>query len=207
MYQIERLNANDYDEVLHVLNASFDTVDPGADFEKKLPIMWTREHDYMVKHFGVREDGKIVALLGVYPLPLQIAGRELLFATLGNVATLPEARGKNYMKMLMDVAVKEVADLDIDVARLGGLRSRYNRFGFDHAGTKYNFRLTRRNADENPPKQAFTFREIAREDEEGIAFARSCHQRLGMYTLRKTHTDFYMTTRAWEHRPYLAMDA
>jgi len=206
MYTVERLNQNDYEEVLQVLNASFDTVDPGADFEKKLPIMWTREHDYMKKHFGVREDGKIMALLGVYPLPVKIGDQELLFATVGNVATLPQARGKGYMKMLMEEALKEVDRLGIDCARLGGLRSRYNRFGFDHAGTRYDFTLTKRNAEENPPKQAFSFRLIDREDTEGIAFARSCQQKKGIHTLRKTHTDFYMSTRAWEHQPYLAMD-
>lgn len=207
MFKVERLNENDYAEVLYVLNASFDTVDPGADFEKKLPIMWTREHDYMSKHFGVREDGKIVALLGVYPLPVRVGGQELLFATVGNVATLPEARGKGYMKMLMDEALKEVGRLGIDCARLGGLRSRYNRFGFDHAGVSYTFHLTKRNVAENPPKQAFTFRLIGRDDTEGIAHARSFQQRSGMYALRKTHTDFYMSTRAWEHQPYLALNA
>lgn len=207
MFKLERLNENDYAEVLYVLNASFDTVDPGADFEKKLPIMWTREHDYMSKHFGVREDGKIVALLGVYPLPVNVGGQELLFATVGNVATLPEARGKGYMKMLMDEALKEVERLGIDCARLGGLRSRYNRFGFDHAGVSYTFKLTRRNVSENPPKQAFTFRLIGRDDTEGVAFARSCQQRSGIHAIRKTHTDFYMSTRAWEHQPYLALNA
>jgi len=203
----ERLSLNDRDEILHVLNRAFSNPAHTADFERNLPIMWTGEHDYASRHIGVRENGRLIALLGIYPLPVRIAGHELLFSTVGNVATLQEARGKGCMKLLMDAAMEELAAIGADASRLDGLRSRYNRFGYDHAGTLIQFTLTKRNTQENPPPAGFTFRPIAQGDTEAVSFARSCQQRGGIHALRPTHLDFYMSMRAWQNIPYLALDA
>ena len=102
MLRAERLSSNDRDEALFVLNSAFSNETHTADFERNLPIMWTGEHDYMARHFGVRENGRLIALLGVYPLPVRIAGHDLLFSTVGNVATLQASRGKGCMKLLME---------------------------------------------------------------------------------------------------------
>lgn len=202
----ERLTMADRDEALSVLNRSFSHDTHVADFERNLPIMWTGEHDYMARHFGLREDGRLIALLGVYPLPVKIAGQDLLFSTVGNVATLQESRGKGCMKLLMDAAMQELADIGADASRLDGIRSRYNRFGYDHAGAAIHFTLNRRNAQENPPARRYHFVPIAKDDHQAVRFARSCHQRGQMYTLRETHLDFYMTLRAWQNVPCLALD-
>ena len=202
---VERLTERDYEEALAVLNASFAKNGVPADFEQNLPIMWTREKDYMRLHFGIREGGRLVALLGVYPLPVRVAGRELLFSTVGNVGTLPEARGKGCMKALMDAAMQELDRIGADASRLGGLRSRYNRFGYDHCGSRYGFLLTARNAAEHPARP-LTFHALGRNDDD-LAFARRCHERLPMYAVRPTQTDFYMTLCAWGCRPFLARDA
>ena len=206
MLRAERLSANDRDEALFVLNSAFSNETHTADFERNLPIMWTGEHDYMARHFGVRENGRLIALLGVYPLPVRIAGHDLLFSTVGNVATLQASRGKGCMKLLMDAAMQELAAIGADASRLDGLRSRYNRFGYDHAGAAIHFTLTARNAKENPAPQTFRFVPIAQDDREAVLFARSCQQRAGMYALRPTHLDFYMSMKAWQNVPYLAVD-
>lgn len=207
MMKTERLTARDRDELLSVLNRSFTRPGHTADFEKNLPIMWTGEHDYSARHFGVRENGRLIALLGVYPLPVNIAGHELLFSTVGNVATLQEARGKGCMRLLMDTAMDELTAIGADASRLGGIRSRYNRFGYDHAGESILFTLTSRNAKENPPAQSYRFLPIAQEDIEAVSFARACQQRGGFYALRTTHLDFYMSMKAWQNVPYIALDA
>ena len=206
MIKVERLTVNDYEEVLQVMNESFTEGSHIADFEKHLPIMWTREHDYMSRHFGIREEGKLVAVVGVYPLPVNIAGHELMFSTMGNIGTSHGCRGKGYMKALLAAAMEELDRIGADASRLGGLRSRYNRYGYDHAGVTYHFTLTRRNVLENPPEKKLHFRLIEQNDTEAVAFARSCQQRNGVYALRQTHLDFYMSMRAWEQQPYLALD-
>ena len=70
-------------------------------------------------------------MLGVYPLPAVVAGRRLLFATVGNVATHPYETGRGYMRRLMDAARARLDEMDADASRLGGLRRRYAPFGYE----------------------------------------------------------------------------
>lgn len=204
MAELMRMTPADRDEVLYVMNTSF-----GQDFEHNLPIMWNDDDLYMPRHFGVREDGKLVAIIGVYPLPVRIAGRDLLFSTMGNVGTLPEYRGKGYMKQMLAASIEELARLDVDAARLGGQRQRYNRFGFDHGGINAGFNLTRKNisAKFGEIERTLEFRPLERADHEGIAFARMLHRRQGIYTIRETDDDFWLTLRAWDCFPYLVYES
>lgn len=92
--EVRKLTAEDYDQLLYVLNRSFGTLyGREMDFVRELPKMWVRDDEHMSKHTGVFEDGTLCAVVGVYPLPVRIAGEELTFATTGNVATLPEHPG------------------------------------------------------------------------------------------------------------------
>ena len=63
---IRRLKAEDYDDLLTVLNRAFNN----PDFTKVLPRMWVRSDEYMGKHIGAFEDGKLCAVVGIYPLPV-----------------------------------------------------------------------------------------------------------------------------------------
>ena len=67
------------------------------DFLSELPKMWGRDDEHMGKHIGVFEDGKLCSVVGIYPLKTFIDGEEFLFATTGNVATLPEYEGRGYV--------------------------------------------------------------------------------------------------------------
>jgi len=127
--EIVKLFASDYDEWLDVLNTTFTQKNKREmNFEKQLPKMCVKDDNYMGKHIAIKEDGKICALLGVYPLKVNICGKELMFATVGNVATLPEYEGRGYMRLLMGEAMKELERIGIDASRLGGDRQRYNRY-------------------------------------------------------------------------------
>lgn len=143
-YKVERLTAKDYDELLHLLNTVFHK-EEGNTFDVFLPVMWERTDERMSKHLAIRENGKIVAVVGVYPLPTIIYGEEIMFSTIGNVATLPEFEGRGMMKALMSQALLEAKRMGIDVARLAGTRQRYNRYGFERAGIDYVFKLNRKN--------------------------------------------------------------
>ena len=78
--------ANDYDELLFVLNRAFGNIyKREMDFISELPRMWVRDDEYMGKHIGMFEDGKLCSVVGIYPLPVRIAGEELSFATTGKL--------------------------------------------------------------------------------------------------------------------------
>lgn len=99
----------------------------------------------MTRHFAIREDGRIRALVGAYPLPITIADDRLIFSTIGNVATYPHANGKGYMNQPVQTAMQELRGIGVDATRLGGLRQRYVCFGFEPAGMQYHFSLTAHN--------------------------------------------------------------
>lgn len=143
-YKIERLTANDYDELLNMLNTVFHKPADNT-FDMFLPVMWERDDKHMSKHIAIKENGKISAVAGIYPLPAKVHGEDIVFSTIGNVATLPECGGRGMMTCLMTEALKEAKRMGIDVARLGGNRQRYNRFGFERAGVDYMFILEPKN--------------------------------------------------------------
>lgn len=172
---IRKLCAEDYDELLSVLNTTFTRQNKREmNFLVELPRMWERSDEYMSKHIGLFEDGKLCATVGVYPLPVRICGEELLFATTGNVATLPEYEGRGYFSTLFPLAMQELERGGYDMARLGGQRQRYERFGFIDAGQLYRCILTEANRRKclGEPDSAITFSPFLREDIEALSFAR-----------------------------------
>ncbi len=138
--EIKRLTKENYDEMLDMLNYTFGTkYGRKMDFIKEQPKMWVRDDEYMQKHIGVFEDGKLVSVIGVYPLPVNILGEKFLFATTGNLATLPEYEGRGYFRKLFDAAMEDLETLGADVARLGGARQRYERYGYSQCSSLYYF--------------------------------------------------------------------
>ena len=135
MIEIRKLNKDDYDELFEVLTKTFENKNKRpVYFDKAQPKMWVRDDEHMARHTGVFEDGKLVSVVGVYPLPLVIDGENFMLYTTGNVATLPEYEGKGYFTKLFKMAMQEIEDLGADGARLGGARQRYGRYGFEGGG-------------------------------------------------------------------------
>ncbi len=205
MYNIERLCARDHDELLAFFNDGFGYPhDEG--FDKLLPVMWRRDDLHMGHHLAIRESGKIIAALGVYPLTVHIAGKELLFATCGNVATAKEHRGKNCMRELMFAAMDELDRIGADVARLGGQRQRYERYGFEIVGTKRTYTLTQKNLAEKP-RPALDFVPVERTDAAVLDFTRVLQTSEPFYVDRGGREDLYDILCAWKNQPYLAKKA
>lgn len=209
--EIVRLKAQDYEEWLWVLNTIF-TKQNGRemDFEKELPKMCVKDDAHMGKHFAVKDDGRICALLGVYPLPVRIGETELMFSTVGNVATLPEQEGKGYMRMLMQEAMKELERIGADASRLGGVRQRYNRYGYEMCGMEYSFAI-----DDFTTKycyqgqEAIQFKEITLKDQKELHFINELRNTLPMHVHRSNGEMFfgdYTSLKAWKNIPVIATD-
>lgn len=211
---IVKLKAEDYDELLDALNVSFEK-DQDNSFDLILPAMWRRADEDMAKHVAIKDGNKVAAVVGIYPLPVRFAGHDLLFATVGNVATRHEYRGRDYMKRLMLAAMDELKALNVHVARLGGQRQRYNRFGFDHAAQQLTYRISQKNVSsfydgKLAPAGAYTprlvFRDFANTDEQAVDFAQNLQQSALMYVKRGDRQRFYDTLTAWRMRPILATE-
>lgn len=208
-FSIERLTAKDYDEWLYVLNTTFTKHNQrDMNFELELPKMCVKDDYHMGMHFGVKENGKICSLLGIYPIKTQIGDETLMFSTVGNVATLPQHEGKGYMKALMGVAMEELNRIGADASRLGGARQRYNRYGYESCGRNYNFQITGMNTkycfDGN---DKLTFKQIGANDKDELSYISNLRSTKPMHVIRSKTDDFsgdYLTLCAWKCIPKIA---
>ena len=210
MSKIERLKKEDNKELLQFLNEAFGYSEKDG-FSVQMPVMWRENDEVMGKNLAIKENGKIIAAAGVYPLKLNIAGQSLLFATTGNIAVKKEYRGKAYMKELMTAIGEEVNNLGIDVARLGGQRQRYNRYGYEYAGKSYNFTLTYKNLSaigviDNEELNKIEFKRLTKESIVELTSLKQIQESSEMYVNRGNETDFFDIMSAWRNIPYCVFD-
>lgn len=141
--EMKWMTADEYPELLPFLDRVF-----GFDPEKNgfltfLPKLYRPEAEPWKYNLAVRnpETGAPDAVLGIYPLSLSIAGRQLSCAALGNMGVDENARGRGLMSALMREAVTRCRASGYDLAVLGGHRQRYAPFGFEPTGADRVFRL------------------------------------------------------------------
>ncbi len=202
----QRLGKENYEEIIGLMNAVFSRKNGREmDFERDLPKMCVRDDEHMRKHFGIFDGGKLVACLGVYPFETVVAGEKLLFATMGNIVTHWDFEGKGYMNELLGVGVRELADLNVDAARLGGLRSRYNRYGFEMCGQKYGFSFTAKNRERKLPDRGngIEFAVVEKSDAETLSFCANLYNK-NEIAVTRTAENAYVIMTAWRNIPYIA---
>ena len=207
--QVRRLQKEDYSQLIGLLNYVFTLHNKREmDFEKELPKMCVQDDENMQKHLGVFESGKLVAVLGAYPLKAKVLEEELLVYTVGNIATHPEFEGKGYMQALLTRAMQELDEKGADISRLGGIRQRYERFGYEPCGMIYEFRLTGENVQRVfQSEEEICFEEITREDRENLKIASELLKKEKFYVERKeenSYFEMYASMTAWRNKPYIA---
>ena len=207
-YPVEWLKKTDAEDALDFLNLVFSMAKTPHNFKKSLPKMWEGDLSGVERHLAIKKDGRIKALVGVYPLPTEVAGEKLLFATMGNVASHPLENGRGYMSCLLEEAMKELDRMDVDGARLGGLRQRYNRYGYEPAGSQYQFTLTAHNLMRfyaEVPKEELTFEKMLPDDTETLLWAKTLFEKEKVWVDRKGAETFYNSVTAWENVPYVCL--
>lgn len=204
--EIRKLTESDYDELLELLNSVFaNKYGREMDFLSEQPKMWRRDDEHMSRHTAVFEDGKMVSVVGVYPLPTVIAGEELLFATTGNVATRPEYEGRGYFTKLFSDAMNELTVIGADAARLGGSRSRYSRFGYEMSGSSINFEFNAEARKKHFPKeQRVYFRKIEADDSEALEFIDALIKNKPFHVKRRAD-ELLAALHSKHATPYLAL--
>ncbi len=204
---VQRLGKENYDEIIGLMNAVFSRKNGREmNFELELPKMCVRDEESMRKHFGIFEDGKLVSCIGVYPFETMVYGQKLLFATMGNLVTHWDYEGKGYMTALLKRATQELTDLDVNVARLGGLRSRYNNYGFEACGQRYGFTFTSKNREKKFPalKDDIEFKKVEKDDKEALDFITKLYNKNEIAVLR-TKENAFVSATAWKNKIYVAI--
>lgn len=84
--------------------------------------------------FVAVEDGRVVALVGIMPWKLHIAGCEVRAASMGAVCTRPEARGRGHASRLVDLAIGALERDGTELLFVSGELPIYQKRGCAQAG-------------------------------------------------------------------------
>jgi predicted N-acetyltransferase YhbS len=89
-------------------------------------------------------NGSIAAHVGVYPLKLKVGSSTLTCGGIGGVAAAIDHRGQGLMSHLMHEAIRHMREQGWSMSVLWGDRQRYQHFGYQTCGIKFNLRINRR---------------------------------------------------------------
>ncbi len=148
---VRRAQMADRDELVRVLNIAF-SGDPArpVSFLSILPHLFDPER--ISEHYVRVQNGRIVGAVGLYQYDVKVGGVVFRGSGLGQVATLPEARGGGVMTVLLKAACHDADAAGYEFCWLGGDRLRYGRFGWATGGLKMSFFTTPRFLPEPPPE-------------------------------------------------------
>lgn len=135
---IFKLGVSDFDEAIAHLSLVFN--DP--NFAELVPALYQPTDVHMRNNLAIRRNGRIAAIVGVFPIDWVVGDERLKVAGIGGVSVRPEFRGQGLMRMLMDAAMDEIKHGGFHAACLGGNRRRYGHWGFEKAGVEATFVVT-----------------------------------------------------------------
>ena len=131
------------EDIIDFANMVFSMAYRSIDFAKLIPKAYSKERCHIPVHHMIKENNKIKALADVYPVTLKQFKNETYIeikaAYIGTVCVHPNSRGKGYMKSLMQKAKEDAISEGFDIMFVDGNRHRYQNYGFEKAGIKYEF--------------------------------------------------------------------
>jgi len=136
-FVIEHAKVADRAELLDLLLKAFRENNPDhPPFDILYPELLAATDAAMRLHLIIRENGRITACVGVYPLDLRIGPVQVRVAGIGQVVCAPEARRGGRVSALLKHAVGYMAaTLKCPLSWLGGRREFYAMFGWERAGS------------------------------------------------------------------------
>lgn len=202
----EKALASDTDEALDFINYVFSQAHEPHDFRRLCPKMYAEGRHFPDRHFLARENGKIRALVDMWPLNLMLGDEPLKMGLIGNVAVHPYDRGKGHMRKLMWMAIEEAREKGMEMLSLGGRRQRYGYYGFEPGGQKYSFWINKRNIDVCFPDAPadLVFETITQEEDPRLDKAFALYEKQLMHGGRPRE-DFLLICQGWYGNLYAIM--
>ena len=189
-------------EIIDFINYVFSQAHVPHDFKALLPKVYGDDAPLGVErfHFLAKQDGKIVGCVACRPTELIFGDQTLSCGFVGSVSVHPYHRGEGHMKRLMGDLIAEARNKKYDMLILGGQRQRYNYFGFERAGLKLNYTITKtnvRHALDGADVTGIAFRPMTQED------APMCYRLWQRNSARAARTPegFLMELRSWNRTP------
>ena len=207
---VERLKAENYDELMDFINMVFSQDLIRVHFAEDLPLIFGRDDEHMSWQYALRDDsGRIRCAVASIPYTYVVEGKEFKARTITNVATHYQHTGKGYMQRVLGTALEDMRADGVDFAILSGHRERYRFWGFEAAGTCISADYAAYNI-QNRVKRGevpdFTFELVGEGDTEMIARCLELFNREPQHYLR-TADDFILFNGMWRGRVYAVRSA
>ena len=202
--QIRQLSAADFQEAIAVLNHSF-FADGSEDFRRLLPKLYRATDELMSCNYAAICDGRIRAIVGMFPLGWCIDDTQLRIAGIGGVCAHPEYRKRGLMQKLMAHCVNEARSQGYHLSWLGGQRQRYAYFGYETCGTAIQFTLNKRNIRHTAgPDSTIRFEVIEQENGDRLQRVYELHSAQAVRA-KRSESELYPLLISWGARPYAAL--
>lgn len=140
MPQIRQANLDEYQSLLRVLSEAYNV--PLDFFPERFPSWWGEYTDFS-RIWVLARGGRIESLVRIFPLQIVLGEVTVSVGGIGNVATLPAARGQGHMHHLMYRAIEEMRE-EFCLSVLWGDRHRYRLFGYDLGGRSLTMKIAPR---------------------------------------------------------------
>jgi predicted N-acetyltransferase YhbS len=201
-----KAEACDYDEIIDLANYVFSHSNEPTDFPAVLPKLYKREYFSDSSHYIVREDGRIKAIIGAYPLALHIGSLSLPGRGIGMVSVHPYSRKKGYMKALMDMALDDMKKDGMVFSALAGQRQRYEHFGYTPTGFSITFYGDDKNisSKQHDASHQLSLQEIKPGDTALLDSVQALHQKKRAFFFRKRER-LYDTLVSWQAKAYAVL--
>lgn len=177
----------------------------GTNFLGLLPKIYKDRYRPAYNNFVVQEPGGAYrAAVGNFDCDLIVGGAEIKACCIGNVAVGKEYRSMGYMIRLMEESIADMKARGVDLSYLGGQRQRYAYFGYEYAGTSYEFGFSRasyRHALGNIPS-GLKMEKLDAGDTESVRAIDAIYTKSPIHALRKAD-EYYDVLRSWEDVPYV----
>lgn len=202
-----RCKEEDTQQLLDMLDEVFfsdDDEKTKRNFLELLPKLYKDKYHPAYNNFIVAEDGVIKAAVGLYPFEMNILGKKIKVAGIGNVGVAASARHKGYMIDCMNQCLDQMKADGTDISLLGGHRQRYGYFGYEPIGSCYRFTIGRRNIAHIKGGEyvtSFVSKKLLPEDKEDLRLIKELHEKSGIYAERPEE-DLFDILSSWRNEPY-----
>jgi predicted acetyltransferase len=206
--QIKRLTADDFEEAMDFLNMVFSLDGAATDFPVILPKLYRPTEQNMNCNLAIRKNGRIRAIVGLFPMTAHIGGKILKVGGIGGVSTHPNDRKTGLMRQLMEACIEEIHANGIHFSCLGGLRQRYQYYGYEKAGTAFKLNVTKKKIQhclKDMTKSEICFKRIEANDHDELSHAKKLYDS-GLFHCDRPLDEFYSYLKTWSRHPWAAMD-
>ncbi|MBE5774493.1 MAG: GNAT family N-acetyltransferase [Clostridiales bacterium] len=204
MIKMDWASPADKNDIIDFCDYIFSKYHRPHDFATLLLKLYGEKGDSIPHHFIIREDGNIVAAIVAYPVEMHIGSHTFQTIGVGSVSVHPRAKGRGYMKYLLDAVDEHAREHNAMFAFLDGQRQRYGYFGYKPAGYHMNARLSPNNVRHALSDACDEGVSILPMRDEDTAFACSLNEKRSLFCTR-TPENFRDIAASWYFEPTILL--